>query len=114
VAALVVMFERPMQKLLTLAQDAERYHVNLLPGLCVLAGALCYHEYRKRKSAPAAAVAVPPPAAAADTASEPSSPCLQDARTTCSSSWRLAAPSKYGAGARVRRTATAAWRSDAP
>jgi len=72
VAALVVMFERPMQWLLALAQDAQlRYHVNLLPGLGVLAGALCYHEYRKRKSAPAAAVAVPPPAAA-DTASEPS------------------------------------------
>jgi diguanylate cyclase (GGDEF)-like protein len=82
IAALVVIFERPMQWLLTLAQEAEqRYHVDLVPGLVVLAVAFFFHEYRKRMSASAAVTAPPPvaaapPTAAVETPSEPSESSL--------------------------------------
>lgn len=52
ITAAVIIFERPLRLLVEAARAAEqRYDIDLVPGLAVLAGALAFHQFRKREQA---------------------------------------------------------------
>src|SRR5262252_603433 len=52
VASVVVIFAKPLHVLFDATRVVEdRYNIDLLPGLIVLAGALAFHQYRKRQEA---------------------------------------------------------------
>src|SRR5204863_5959111 len=51
VASTVVIFQQPLHVLMDAARVVEdRYRIDLIPGLIVLAGAFAFQQYRKRQA----------------------------------------------------------------